>query len=164
MDISVFVGKWVLIGSVFIKSELEFIGNQPDPNGVNNWLNNSTPQVLKKIESTEDLILIINPDGTFEEEKTGNPKVEWFDCEGVLCSEVKPFSGYINVSKSKFYLMADECPLWAKDEKLRYNDGDTKISDTIQISNEQLIRTVSVVTDDMYFDKVVLVYAKTTTK
>ncbi len=164
MDISVFVGKWVLIGSFSIKSELQFIGRKPDSNGVKNWLNNPMSQVLKRVKSTEGLTLIINPDGTFQEQKTGNPKVEWFDCEGVLCAEVKPFNGYINVLESKPYLMTDQCPSWAKDKKLRYNDGDTKICDTVHLDNEQLIRVVSIVTDDMYFDKVVLVYAKKITK
>lgn len=162
MNLSLIVGKWILIGSISMKSELEFIGEQPKPHGVKNWLNSQTPQLLETMKSTEGLTLTIAPDGTFQEEKIGEPQVEWFDCDGVLSAEVKPFNGYLNVFDSSIYLITDECPLWARDEKLRYNDGDTKISDTLEIYHEKLIRTVSVVTDGMYFDKVVLIYVKAT--
>ncbi|MEM8781056.1 MAG: hypothetical protein AAGF26_19800 [Cyanobacteria bacterium P01_G01_bin.49] len=162
MNIDIFVGTWLLMGSISIKSELEFIGETPAPNSVQNWLSGQSDQLLDTIEPTEGLVLTIDPDGKFQEEKTGNPKIQWFDCEGVLATEVKPFGGCLKFFKSKVYLMADECPSWAKarDGKLRYNDGDTKICDSIEVKNNRLIRTISVVTDDMYFDRVVVVYTK----
>ncbi|WP_221645468.1 hypothetical protein, partial [Nostoc sp. UCD120] len=45
-------------------------------------------------------------------------------------------------------------------KKLRYDDGDTKIADSIEVQGEQLIRTISVVTDELYLDRVIIVYKK----
>ncbi|VEP12200.1 conserved hypothetical protein [Hyella patelloides LEGE 07179] len=165
MDIEILVGTWLLIGSTSTKSEVEFINKQPDPSGVSKWLDGKSHELIEQIELTEGLTLTITPDGKFTEEKTGNPQMQWFDSEGV-CSDVIPFDGKLNFYKSNFYLIADNIPSWATPinkssrKKLRYNDGDTKISDSLEIVKELLIRTVNVVTDELYLDRVIIAYKK----
>ncbi len=166
MSIDIFVGTWALIGSFSIGSEIEFIDEEPDPNGVKNWLNGKSYKSIEQIERTEGLTLNITFDGKFAEEKTGNPNVQWFDVEGVLESEVIPFNGSLKISESNVYLIPNEIlrseitsDLTNK-TNLRYDDGDTKISDFIEVRDDSLIRTVNVVTDELYLDRTVIVYQR----
>ena len=81
-------------------------------------------------------------------------------------SEVTPFQGYLSFHKTSIYFLPINLPSWAmpvdreSSIKLRYDDGDTKISDCIERQNERLIRTVSVVTDELYLDRVIIVYQR----
>ena len=164
MDVELFIGTWLLTGSISINSEIKFVGDEPEPNGVENWLNGSSNELIERVKPTEGLTLTISSDGKFFEERTGNPKIYWFDCEGVLESEVIPFNGHLSFYDSKAFLLLDELVSWAiptnevNKKKLRYDDGDTKIADSIEVLGEQLIRTVSVVTDELYLDRVIIVY------
>ncbi|MDF5724554.1 MAG: hypothetical protein PUP91_29645 [Rhizonema sp. PD37] len=164
MNIELLIGIWLLTGSISISSEIKFVGDEPDPNGVENWLNGSSNELIERIELTEGLTLTISSDGKFFEERTGDPKVYWFDLEGVLESEVIPFNGHLSFYDSKAFLLLDELVSWAvpsnevNKKKLRYDDSDTKIADSLEVIGEQLIRTVSVVTDELYLDRVIIVY------
>ena len=166
MSIESFVGTWQLIGSTSTKGELAFIDNRPDPNGVKNWLKGKAGELISQINSTSGLTLTINQNATFTEEKEGNPEVNWFSNEGVLESKVVPFDGKVKFQADEAYLYPNEISEWAKPRgrkygiALRYNDGDTIIADNISLIDEKLVRTVNVVTDGMYFDRVVIVYAK----
>ncbi|MDY6901727.1 MAG: hypothetical protein SWZ49_27155 [Cyanobacteriota bacterium] len=166
MSIESLVGTWQLIGSASTKGELAFIDNKPDPNGVKNWLKGEAGEIINQINSTSGLTLTINQNGTFTEEKEGNPEVNWFSSEGVLESKVVSFNGKVKFQADVAYLYPNEIPDWAKPRGrkygivLRYNDGDTIISDNISLIDEKLVRTVNVVTDGMYFDRVVIVYEK----
>lgn len=166
MSIESFVGIWQLIGSTSTKGELAFIDNKPDPNGVKNWLKGEARELISQINSTSGLTLTINQHGTFTEEKEGNPEVNWFSSEVVLESKVVPFNGKVKFQADVAYLYPNEIPDWAKPRGrkygivLRYNDGDTIISDNISLIDQKLVRTVNVVTDEMYFDRVAIVYVK----
>jgi hypothetical protein len=166
MNIELLIGTWLLTGSISLNSEIKFIGDEPDPNGVENWLNSNSNNLIAQVEATEGLTLTISSDGKFFEERTGEPKVYWFDREGVLESEVIPFNGHLSFYDSKAFLLVDDLISWAvpSDEvskkKLRSDDGDTKIADSIEVQGEQLIRTISVVTDELYLDRVIIVYKK----
>lgn len=39
MEIKSVVGRWELIGTTSVNGEIAFLGDEPDPNGVSNWLN-----------------------------------------------------------------------------------------------------------------------------
>ncbi len=166
MNIELLVGTWLLTGSISLNSQIKFIDDEPDPNGVENWLNGNSNNLIAQVAATEGLTLTISSDGKFFEAITGTPKVYWFDFEGVLQSEVIPFNGHLSFYDSKAFLLLDEPISWAvpSDEvnkkKLRYDDGDTKIADSIELQGSQLIRTISVVTDELYLDRVIIVYKK----
>lgn len=166
MIIDNLVGTWILIGSISINSEIELIGGEHDPNEVEKWLVGKSYELINQVEPTQGLTLTIASDGRFEEEKTGHPQVYWFDRESVLLSEVTPFQGYLSFHETNIYLIPADLPSWAipvdreSGMKLRYDDGDTKISDCIERQNERLIRTVSIVTDELYLDRVIIVYQR----
>ena len=69
------IGTWVLIGSISINSEIAFIGEEPDLDGVKNWLNESGKELIEDVKGTEGLKLVIAPDGRFKEIREGNPDV-----------------------------------------------------------------------------------------
>lgn len=166
MIIENLVGTWILIGSILTNSEIKLIGGEHDSNEVEKWLVGKSYELLNQVEPTEGLTLTITSDGRFEEEKTGYPHVSWFDREGVLQSEVTPFQGYLSFHETNIYFIPADLPSWAmpvdkeSKMKLRYDDGDTKISDCIERQNDRLIRTVSVVTDELYLDRVIIVYQR----
>ena len=165
MSMESIIGTWLLIGSVSINSEVSFVGEEADPNGVKDWLNGEGEELIEEIISTSGLTLKVGADGTFTETKDGDPKVYWFSDEGVLESEVVPFNGVVKTNGAGSFLQPEEIPSWATptDEYgivLRYDDGDTKISDQIYIAGENLVRTINVVTDELYLDRIVIVYKK----
>ena len=41
---------------------------------------------------------------------------------------------------------------------LRYDDGYTMIAEWLERSDNRLVRTVNVVTDELYLDRIVMVY------
>jgi len=159
------IGTWVLIGSISINNEIAFIGEEPDLDGVKNWLNESGKELIEDVKGTEGLKLVIAPDGKFKEIREGNPDVYWFSSEGVLEDEVMPFNGTVKNNEYGYFLIPKEVPTWATPKIeygviLRYDDGDTKISDQIFQHEGNLVRTINVVTDEAYLDRIVIVYNK----
>jgi hypothetical protein len=166
MEISEFLGQWDLVGSVAINSEIAFIDGEPDPNGVANWLNGFDASLQDQIKPTAGLRLEIRPDARFTEQMSGQPAVYWFDEEGVL-TDVAPFDGHLVETDQGLYLRPDEISEWAMPTEgeygqavLRLDDGDTKISDNLRLNNGYLLRTVNVVTDELYLDRILIVYTR----
>ncbi|MBC7501745.1 MAG: hypothetical protein H7315_14820 [Herminiimonas sp.] len=166
MEIESVVGRWALVGSTSINGEIAFVGDEPDPNGVSNWLNGHAEDLEESIEQTSGLELEISQDGRFTERQVGRPKVYWFDVEGVLSNEVAPFNGALTFNDKLFYLQPD-IPNWSVHAQnrcgeaiLRYDDGDTKICDSLRLRGDRLLRTVNVVTDELYTDRVLIAYEK----
>ncbi|MFK7804710.1 MAG: hypothetical protein AB8G95_23945 [Anaerolineae bacterium] len=158
-------GTWTLVGSISINGEIAFVGNEPDPNGIEDWLAGAGKELLEEIASTSGLTLKINADGTFTETKDGDPDITWFDQEGVLMSDIVPFNGFVKTNELGSFLQPETIPSWATpaDEYNvipRYDDGDTVISDHIYLNAGSLVRTVNGVTDGLYLDRVVIVYTK----
>ena len=60
-------GEWHLVASASTNSEIEFIGEEPDPNGITNWLNGFDDTLVDSAKSTSGLVLTIQSDGTFAE-------------------------------------------------------------------------------------------------
>ncbi|MGF1493796.1 MAG: hypothetical protein ACFBSC_15350 [Microcoleaceae cyanobacterium] len=162
MDISKLAGTWMLTGTASIDPDkvlqVEFTEGKKDSQGVENWLSGKGHELLDRLEPTEGLSLAITLNKKFTEKKLGfdTPNVRWFGEDGVLAPEVIPFVGYLNIQDSRVFLLTKD----SKDEKLRYDDGDTKIVDSVERGGQELIRTVSVVTDELYLDRVLMVYRK----
>jgi hypothetical protein len=160
-------GEWHLVASTSTRSEIAFDGDEPDPQGVSNWLNGSDNALAESAAETSGMVLSISPDGSFTEKVTGEPQVYWFDEEGVLAQGVSPFDGVIAWAADRAYLKPRAIANWAIPEEgryapalLRYDDGDTKIADQLRFEGHQLVRTVNVVTDELYLDRIVIIYQR----
>lgn len=169
MVIETFVGTWHLTASTTINSEISFVGEEPDPNGVNNWLKGNGQELIEKAETTSGLSLKISSNGSFIEEKNADTKVDRFDGEGVLSLDAFTLTGTLKSNSYGVFLEQSSIPSWANsstsapekyDAFVRFDDGDTKISDSIEIQGNTLIRTVNVVTDELYLMRVVYLYTR----
>ena len=167
MEIESVVGRWALVGSTNVTGEIAFVGDEPDPNGVSNWLNGLGEELETSIEHMTGLELEISQDGRFSENMIGQPRVYWFDVEGVLSNDVAPFNGALTSNDKLIYLQPDDVPRWSVHAQnrygkaiLRYDDGDTKICDSLRLEGARLLRTVNVVTDELYTDRVLIAYEK----
>lgn len=160
-------GRWALAGSISVKDEIAFVDGEPDPDGVSNWLNGRDDGLEAGISPASGLELTISEDGRFTETATGKPEVYWFDVEGVLCNDVEPFNGTLLSNEGLLYLLPDGIPSWSAHAQnrygkamLRYDDGDTKICDSLYLKGDQLLRTVNAVTDELYLDRVLIAYER----
>ena len=161
-------GEWHLVASISIQPEshLEFLKDGPDHTGISNWLNGFDDKLIEEAQETSGLVLCIKQDGSFTEEVTGNPNVYWFNDEGCLV-DVAPFNGVLVETEQGFYLKPTNINEWAIPIEeaygacvLRYDDGDTKITDHLRRVGEYLVRTVNVVTDEAYLDRVLIKYKR----
>jgi hypothetical protein len=158
-------GAWCLVGTVSTRSQIALINGQPDPRGIEQWLKGVDDRLIETATETSGLLLSISPEASFTEQLTGKPTVYWFDEEGVLAGEVSPFNGVVVQTQQGAYLKPAEIAKFGRPVEgrygnvvLRYDDGDTKIADGLRRVGAQLIRTVNVVTDELYLDRVVVVY------
>jgi hypothetical protein len=108
--------------------------------------------------------LTLTVDGTTFTE-TGAAEVPWFDDEGVLEPEARPFDGTLATSQAGTFLLTGEgrqATAFADAETLhlRCDDGDTAITDLVAVEGDQLHRTTSVITDEMYPSRIRLTYRR----
>lgn len=109
------------------------------------------------------LTLTIAEDGTFTED--GTAEVNWFDDEGVLESDARPFDGTLVTAAGGTFLIGEEGVqatvfAGADNLRLRIDDGDTAITDLVRVDGDQLLRRMSVVTDEMYPSRILLAYRR----
>lgn len=111
------------------------------------------------------MTLTIDANATLTEARTRALKLAWYDCEGVLDEQVTPFDGIVVIESDQMYLHL-EAPICGasvvRNTRVRYDDGDTIICDRIERINDALVRTISVVTDELYLDRTILIYQKAT--
>jgi hypothetical protein len=162
MQINNFIGTWILVGNFSENGSFEILDDIEEYRRLyEKWLCEKPSVNLENFVESSGLRLELNTDGTFSETKTGEPQIEWFDEEGVLNNQVSPFSGVYKIFDDRAFLTLSEPVSEPFDfERMRYDDGDTKICDGLQIIDEYLIRTVSVITDELYKDRVFLRYKK----
>lgn len=162
-------GRWALTGSCSINHEitLEEEDSEIHLPEIARWLNGTAKELLLQWQPTEGLMLEIKADGSFSETATGRPQLQWFDAEGCLNEEASPFDGRWIKGKDLAYLRPTEIQRWAMPAAgqygaavLRYDDGDTKICDQVQRDGERLLRCVNVVTDELYLNRVLMVYER----
>jgi hypothetical protein len=160
------VGTWLLTASLSIDGELPYVGDMPDPAGVENWLYGSSHDLLAHATPAVGLSLRIARDGTFTERRQGQPQVPWFDAEGVLDTEVTTFDGIIRADGRVGYVLLATPTKGAisKDRlrktRMRYDDGETIICDQLEPIDGRLVRTVSVVSAELYLERTVLIYRR----
>lgn len=160
------VGAWLLVATTTTSSDLALVDATYHIPAMNAWLYGTSHDLLDAVEPTAGLRLVINADATFTEEKTGDLILSWYDRDGVLDQHVTPFSGIIKTPKKRMYLHPEQLSAYAiptgkfRQARVRYDDGDTIICDTLDLINGALVRTMSVVTDELYLDRTILIYHK----
>ncbi len=159
-----FTGIWNLDGFFNSCGQFEILEDIEEyRRNYEKWLRGEDYENLENLTEAEGLRLEIKADGTFTESKTGDPQIEWFDEEGVLESNITPFDGVYKIFDERAFLTL-QTPSNLSDtddpERIRYDDGDTKICDSLRVIGEDLIRTVSVITDELYTTRVLLRYLK----
>lgn len=114
---------------------------------------------------TTGLHLTIADDHTFTEGVEGEPTFDWFDDEGVMCHPT-PFDGLVVNDDAGIYIRPHEILSWATPKPgeygciLRHDDGDTKICDRLIVDGDDLFRIMSVVTDELYTNRLVYHYQR----
>lgn len=88
-----------------------------------------------------------------------------FDVSGVQVNAYVPMTGTVVDRDGLMILEPAGVPDWATPNAmdasiLRYDDGDTKVGDNLRLINDRLVRQVSVVTDEIYLERMVLVYGR----
>ena len=174
-----FTGRWTLLGAVShdpdvayesedeIRMDAVIGGTRLDLELLlHKWLAGETFDAEPPLGSASGLTLDIGDDDTFRE--SGAAEVEWFCEEGVLEAKALPFDGRIVTTPAGSHLLlhgAGTEPASADghrygDVRLRLDDGDTQITDTVVLDGDRLRRTVSVVTDEMYLSRVRYEYGR----
>lgn len=150
------VGTWVLVGTVSITDELPEVQAPHDF-----WFSQPEIAQIDSIKPESGLELTIDKSGQFTETRIGSPNVYWFHEEGYLSDEVEPFSRIIKYDGDNSYLFPSSVRLDfnKNDNRLRV-DGDMEISERLDFIDGKLIRTVNVVTDAMYLDRVIMRYER----
>lgn len=165
MDIF-YTGTWLLTAAISTNGAIPIVDGETEEGAVDAWLYGSSHDMLGQTTPAHGLTLSIAADGSFAEEKTSTPALTWFDSEGVLDARVTPFDGVIHTEGSIGYLLLREPISWAtpsdplRATRVRYDDGDMIICDKLELVGEALVRTMSVVTDELYLDRTVLVYRR----
>jgi hypothetical protein len=166
MEIENFVGTWKLSAYSRDESVAELGDDGPDYEAIANWVNDCSPKTIKEMKDVTGLVLTITKEGLFSELLNGNPDVEWFDKNGILCANVQTFDGVVDSSKSKTSLIADGVSSWdlpdddLYEAKCRYDDGDTLICDYIQKVDGYIVRTVNVVSDEEHLYRNTFIYSR----
>lgn len=127
------------------------------------WLAGEPLHVEPTLTPLTGLTLTIAEDGAFTE--TGDADVVWFDDEGVLEMNARPFDGTLVTAPGGTFLLGAEGVQAATfadatDLRLRIDDGDTGITDLVRIDGDQLFRTMSMITDEMYPARIRLAYRR----
>ncbi len=159
-------GVWHLSAWLSANGQVPFVGDQPAANGVDNWLYGNSNELVAQTKPIQGLTLRINSDGSFTEERTEDLILPWFDREGVLDENVTPFSGVTKKEGEVSYLLLTSPVTWAiptgagRVGRIRYDDGDTIICDKLELLDRRLVRTTNVVTDELYLERVILIYER----
>ena len=164
-DTGVYVGQWDLVGAGLVRSEVDFVDEEPVPNAVEEWLSGIAENALDVMQATFGLTLSVSDDQTFAELKDGEPDSLWYDTEGVLEESPVPFDGTWLVEAGRVFLKANATPERNCEQgdypvPLRYNDSDAIICDGLSLIDGFLVRTMNVAIDELYLDRISLVYQK----
>ncbi|TWT72626.1 hypothetical protein [Crateriforma conspicua] len=154
---SEFVGSWDLIRYAHTVGE---IPNEDDGSAIHAWLQGSDKGSLGS--DTERTGLQLSIEGESFSEQVSAFSSLMFDVEGVQVNDYQPMSGKILVINGLGFLMPEGVPEYALPINvafpLRYDDGDTKVCDTVRVFDDVLVRQLSVVTDELYLDRMTLLY------
>jgi hypothetical protein len=158
-----FVGDWHLDGYAFVDT---FIGpgEPPGPSDIENWLLAVAGTGWPELEARTGLVLVVRGDGTYSERASGEaPPMLWYDTDGVRTDSPEPTKGVVREVPSRPAVslhphtapVREDYPQEDFRGVLRYDDGDTLVSDLLRVEGGSLVRAISVVTDELYFNRVV---------
>lgn len=99
--------------------------------------------------------LLISSDGRFSQAGVCDHPVLTYDEDGVQVSGVAEFGGVIREEAGRGYLLTGAV---ADPRRLRYDRGDTRVCDSARLEGGRLVRSICVITDECYGDRIVLVY------
>ena len=162
-----YIGSWNLYGYKIIYKQLVEETTTLRKDKVKNWLLEEATFLDQDIKLVSGSRLIIKNNGFFEEESKERIKFHWYDDEGILQQYISPFSGNYYHHDSRLYLFSNKkLGNWQKSKeewakmKVRYDDGDTKICDFLKLNDNYLVRTVNAITDELYFDRLSILYKR----
>ena len=158
-------GEWELRQYHHLIDEIPYgdEDNSPRLDEIQAWLmGNDDEQIAQSVPRT-GLIIRIQANAFSEHAVEFDGLM--FDVSGVQVNDYVPMAGALVERNSLTFLQPDGVPDWAKPELidgpvLRYDDGDTKVSDSLRLVGDKLVRQISVVTDEIYLERIVLVYAR----
>ncbi|KAA5538931.1 hypothetical protein FYK55_26200 [Roseiconus nitratireducens] len=152
-------GSWELCQYLHWNGETESDG---DDSEIRSWLCGSDDISIDDFNESTGLQLNLR-DGAFSERGADFCQL-MFDTEGIQVNDYRPMSGRVLFDGRVGSLIPDGVPEYSLPYPvgiaLRYGDGDTKVCDTIRLINDSLVRQLSVVTDELYLDRIVLVYGR----
>ncbi|MGB7346321.1 MAG: hypothetical protein WBD20_19035 [Pirellulaceae bacterium] len=153
-------GHWELIGYRHISDELPLIDGEPRPDDIRSWLIGSV-DVQQGVAAANGLQIEIDG-STFSEAVAEFPEL-MFDIEGVQVNDYQPMAGRLHFVENVGFIRPDGVPGYAfqpiqNEVASRYSDGDTIVCDTLRRAGTNLTRQISVITDEFYTDRMVLVY------
>lgn len=130
-------GTWQLESYSYTDGEVPFEGDLPQANALENWL---YPEI----------------------------RLLWYESEGAQIESPNPTKGMTRhvPGRDAVFLHPSEVPSWmtrSRDnerDSLRYDDGDTLICDLVRMENGSLVRIISVVTDEIYLNRIIAVHKR----
>ena len=165
MSIALMNGEWQLQRYHHVVAEIPW-GDEDDAAcavAIQAWLiGNSDEQIPDAVPRTG---LIMKIQGkTFSEEVVEFDGL-MFDVCGIQVNNYVPMKGTVVDRDGQMVLDPEGVPDWATpngkvDSVLRYDDGDTKCCDNLRLLNDKLVRQISVVTDQIYLERILLVYGR----
>ncbi|QDT18117.1 hypothetical protein [Alienimonas californiensis] len=166
------VGQWTLIAAVQITDELPVedegvAGGRPPEMAA--WLRGDGGDLAPNGSPAAGLTLTVRADGRFEERFLRAAElgvtVEFYDRHGIATLPPEPFDGRLRTIDGKAWAAptGDGPPLIASDDSpVRYDEGDTVVSEQFSVREGRLLRTQNVVTDELYLSRSVFIYDRAT--
>lgn len=159
---SEFSGIWELVGYAHINGELSLVNGEPSNAESQSGLIGTSG--LHHVTSEMHGLRIVIDGGSFSESAMEFSDL-MFDIEGIQVNDYQPMSGKVLVIGQVGFLMPEGVPDYASrpienELATRYADGDTMVCDTIRSTENNLLRQVSVITDELYTDRIVLLYRR----
>jgi hypothetical protein len=173
-ELEAVVGRWNVVGFASIEGEVDFFEDEqevenPDPYAIDRWLNGDTRDLAAEAQAAAGLQLQIKSDGSYHEHSSGTTNLLCYDAEGVQTQDPGPSSGQLVSNGTHLYLRSNGTPPWSVPREgahgpalLRLDDGGLKIADRIELMGDTLIRSLSIVTDELYLERIALVYRRET--
>lgn len=160
-------GEWQLVAYQHRTDEIEYDDGDDGPRvaEIRAWLQGAeiTRALLEAAPRRTGLQLMMQS-GAFRE-SVENFSELMFDESGVQVNDYQPMSGKLATLNSVAFLVPEGVADYAKPEPagdmvVRYDDGDTIVCDALRIVDGMLVRQTSVVTDEIYLERMLLVYRR----
>jgi hypothetical protein len=163
-----FLGEWHLNAYAYVDTHIG-PGDPPAPVDIEDWLFAAAGVGWPELEARTGLELVIRHDGSYSERVVGGElPMLWYESEGVQVDAPEPTEGTVRDVDGRdgasLHPHSAPAPEIRTEEGLRgvlrYDDGDTQVSDILRVAGDSLVRAISVVTDEIYFNRIVARYGR----